>query len=368
MAASSDHLARTPLHGWHEAHGGRMVEFGGWSMPVQYASIVDEHRAVRTGVGLFDIGHMGRLEFRGPGALGLLERATTNHVARLAPGRIQYSLICDEAGGVRDDVLVYRLPGGLFTMVCNASNRGKVLADLRAAGDADAAGLVDLTEATAMIAVQGPLAEGLVAELVAGCDVRSLAYYACDQGAVLDGTPALVSRTGYTGEDGFELIVPAAAGMALWERLLEHGAPRGARPCGLGARDTLRLEAGMPLYGHELSEAIDPYEAGLGWAVKLDKGEFVGREALRSRKAARRRQRIGLAVEGKRIARQGAEVYDAAGRRVGEVTSGTFSPSLDRAVAMALVERGAAGPFEVDVRGTRAAAAAVPLPFYRRPA
>jgi aminomethyltransferase len=361
-------LATTPLHPWHAAHGGRLVEFGGWSMPVQYSSILDEHRAVRTGVGLFDISHMGRLEFAGPGALALLERATTNHVARLAPGQIQYALICNEAGGVRDDVLVYRLPGGRFTMVCNASNRSKVLEHLRAIGDVEAAGLRDATEATAMIAVQGTLAEGLVVQVVAGCDPRSLGYYRCDQGAVLDGTPALVSRTGYTGEDGFELIIPAVAAVALWERLLELGRDRGVRPCGLGARDTLRLEAAMPLYGHELEETIDPYEAGLGWAVKLAKGDFVGREALRARKAAPRRTRVGLAIEGKRIARQGAEVLDRSGRRLGEVTSGTFSPSLERAIAMAYVAPGTAGPLSVDVRGTPVGAEIEPLPFYRRSA
>ncbi len=365
----SDSLLLTPLHAWHAANGGRMVEFGGWSMPVQYGSIVEEHRAVRSGVGLFDISHMGRLDFDGPKALELLERVTTNHVARLVPGQIQYSLICNESGGVRDDVLVYRLPGGRFTMVCNASNREKVLGHLRASGDVAAAGLNDKTQTTAMIAVQGPLAAGLVESIVETCDVSALGYYRCGLGSVLDGAPALISRTGYTGEDGFELIVPTEAAEPLWTRLMEAGLDRGTIPCGLGARDTLRLEAAMPLYGHELSEEVDPYEVGLGWAVKPGKGEFVGRTALIARKGSPRLARIGLTLEGKRIARQGAIVFGPGDRPIGQVSSGTFSPTLERGIAMALVERDYAdSAVEVDVRGTRAGVSVVPLPFYRRPA
>ncbi|GIW88554.1 MAG: aminomethyltransferase [Isosphaeraceae bacterium] len=363
---SSQPLAITPLNGWHASHGGRLVEFAGWSMPVQYSSISDEHQAVRNRVGLFDISHMGRLECDGPDALEALERATTNHVARLAPGQVQYSLICNERGGIRDDVLVYRLPGGRFLMVCNASNRAKVIEHLKSIGGTGSAGLRDATEATAMIAVQGPSAAEVIGRVIPGGGAADLDRYHSAEVAVLDGTPVWISRTGYTGEDGFELIVPADMAVRLWEELLEQGASYGIQPCGLGARDTLRLEAGLPLYGHELDESIHPYEAGLGWAVKLGKGPFVGREALERLRSSPGRIRVGLVLEGKRIARQGAEVRTARGEPIGVVTSGTFSPTLQRSIAMAYVESGTTGPLRVEIRGTETTAELVPLPFYRR--
>lgn len=359
-------MLETPLHKWHQSHGSRMVEFGGWSMPIQYTTIVEEHHTVRAAVGLFDISHMGRLAFEGPAALDWLESVSSNQVAKLAPGQIQYSLITNESGGIHDDVLIYRLPDESYFMVCNASNREKVVAHLHAHLDGRAAKLRDLTFERAMIAVQGPAAAHLVDLLTQGSTPGSLGYYRCDQAQVLDGVDALISRTGYTGEDGFELIVPADAAVALWEALLERGAASGIRPCGLGARDTLRFEAAMPLYGHELSEEIDPFEAGLAWAVKLKKGEFVGRGALERRKAQPRRTRVGLALEGKRIARQGALVLDSQARVIGEVTSGTFAPTLEQSLAMALVELGAQ-PAQVDIRGHATPCRLTPLPFYRRP-
>lgn len=357
---------QTPLHAWHAAHGGRMVEFGGWSMPVQYTSIVEEHRAVRTRAGLFDISHMGRINFEGD-ALPWLESVTTNEVARLKPGQIQYSLMPNERGGLIDDVLVYRRADGGYAMVCNASNRENVLAQLEARRGGRDARLVDQTRERAMIALQGPRAISILGTL-ASVDLNSILYYHSCEGTIL-GVPALYSRTGYTGEDGFELIVASAEATRVWEALLEAGGGA-VLPCGLGARDTLRFEAAMPLYGHELGPEIDPYEAGLGWAVKLGKGDFVGRAAIQARKSKRSRARVGLELGGKRIAREGAPVLNEAGERVGEVTSGTFAPTLEKSLAMAYVRKELAEVgtlVVVEIRGHREGARVVPLPFYRRP-
>jgi aminomethyltransferase len=360
-------LLETPLTSWHRAHGGRLVEFGGWSMPVQYTTIIEEHQAVRQRVGLFDISHMGRLGFDGPDALGWLEQVTTNHVARLKEGQIQYSLMANEQGGVIDDVLVYRLPAG-YGMVCNASNRTRVLAQLdRFRPAAQGTVLADRTRDTAMIAVQGPEALATLQPLV-DAPLDPLGYYHAILARVLGSVDALVSRTGYTGEDGFELVVAADQAVRVWEALLESGRPRGIVPCGLGARDTLRLEAAMPLYGHELADSINPYAAGVGWAVKLGKGQFVGREALREFKERPGPLRVGLRLEGKRIARQGHTVLKG-GQQVGIVTSGTFAPTLGQSVAMAYVDPAASEPgttLAVDVRGHLEPAQVVKLPFYQR--
>jgi aminomethyltransferase len=363
---ADDTTLRTPLHAWHTSHGGRMVEFGGWSMPVQYTTIVEEHQAVRRRVGLFDISHMGRLTFSGPDALGWLEGVTTNHVARLAVDQIQYSLMANERGGLIDDVLVYRLPSG-YAMVCNASNRHAVLAQLERHRPATGTELTDRTVGTAMIAVQGPAALETLQPLF-DAPLAPLKYYHSTTGRLLGDVDAVVSRTGYTGEDGFELMIAGEAAGRVWTALLESGSGLGVVPCGLGARDTLRFEAGMPLYGHELSEDINPYASGVGWAVKLAKGDFVGREALRRFKADPGRARVGLRLAGKRIARQGSPVLDG-GRPVGTVTSGTFSPTLGETLAMALVEPGVAEvgtPLSVEVRGHHESAVVTGLPFYRR--
>lgn len=360
-------LLTTPLHAWHSAHGGRLVEFGGWSMPVQYGSIVEEHQAVRNRVGLFDIGHMGRLRFDGPEALALLESATTNSVAKLEPGQIQYSLMVHDDGGVLDDILVYRLmEPGEYGVVCNASNRAKVVGQFERLGRGRDATLHDMTRETAMIAVQGPFAAELLGR-IAGADLQPVKYYH-HTGGVAAGQTVSISRTGYTGEDGFEVIIAADAAEALWKELLEAGNNLGAIACGLGARDTLRFEAAMPLYGHEMDETVNPYAAGLGWAVKLNKGDFVGREALRQAKKASGKARVGIALEGKRIARQGS-VVSLNGSPVGAVTSGTFAPTLGKSLAMALVDLTAAADgtkLTVDVRGHAEPAQVVPLPFYRR--
>ena len=364
--SSNDSLKKTPLYDWHSEHGGRLVEFGGWSMPVQYTTIADEHRAVRERVGLFDISHMGRLTFDGSGVLDWIERVTTNQAARLADLQIQYSLLTNEQGGVIDDVLVYRQPFAYF-IVCNASNRDAVKGQFERRREGAQGNFVDRTVDTAMIALQGPRALETLAPLFDQA-LPSVPYYYLTMGRLLGRVNAVVSRTGYTGEDGFELIVGAASAQEVWNALLESGRVHGIEPCGLGARDTLRLEAAMPLYGHELSESIDPYTAGVGWAVKLDKGDFTGREALLRLKASRLSARVGLELTGKRIARQGSLVL-AGEREVGQVTSGTFSPTLQISLAMAIIDRAAPPPRPsrtVDVRGHREAARVVGLPFYKR--
>lgn len=363
---SAESALKTPLHGWHTSRGARIVEFGGWAMPVQYTSIVAEHTAVRRRVGLFDVSHMGRLTFDGADALPWLEHVTTNQVARLVDGQAQYSLMANGGGGLIDDVLVYRTRPG-YLLVCNASNRTHVLAQVERHREGRSARLTDRTTDTAMIAVQGPAALETLQPLF-DAPLGPLAKYHLTTGRLLGDVDAVVSRTGYTGEDGFELILAADAAERVWQSLIDSGGPHGILPCGLGARDTLRFEAAMPLYGHELNEAVNPYAVGLGWAVKLDKGEFVGRDALTAFKGRPGQVRVGLKLEGKRIARTGCEVFhdDAP---AGLVTSGTFAPTLGQSLAMALVDPASSQvetELSVDVRGRREPARVVALPFYRR--
>lgn len=354
---------RTPLQAWHVAQGATLVEFAGWEMPIRYSSITEEHQAVRTTSGLFDVSHMGRLAFVGEGAIALIQRVWTNDATTMKVGQVRYGLICNEEGGILDDVLVYRRPDG-WAMVVNASNRAKILAWLEQhRGDLDV-GIDDQTEATCMLAVQGPKALEVCARLFED-DPAALKYYFC-RPTRFQGEPCLVSRTGYTGEDGLEVIASGSLAAALADRIIE----RGALPCGLGARDTLRLEAAMPLYGHELSETTDPLQAGLGWAVKLDKGEFLGRSALLRREQDRTRPvRVGLEVEGRRAAREGARVL-VNQAPVGVVTSGTITPTLGKAIAMAYVapeQAGLGATLAVEVGKAQATARVVGLPFYRRP-
>ncbi len=353
----------TPLFNWHVARGARMVDFAGWDMPIHYTGIVEEHTAVRTGVGVFDVSHMGRLSFGGPDTAAFVQSVFTNDVSTMKDFQARLGFLCNDAGGVRDDVLVYRWPYG-WAMVVNASNREKIVGWLYERKGNRNVELTDRTTATCMLAVQGPRAVELCSGLT-DADPSKLAYYHAAATRCL-GEQCVVSRTGYTGEDGLEFMLGAAAGVALWEELVR----RGAVPCGLGARDTLRLEAGMALYGHELNEETDPFHAGLGWAVKLDKGEFVGRDALLRRRDDRTAPvRVGLELEGKRIAREGCPVVRD-GRPVGRVTSGTFSPTFQKALAMAYVEPASAAvgtALHADVRGKPEAARVVPLPFYRRP-
>jgi aminomethyltransferase len=345
-----------------------MVAFAGWEMPVQYAGVIEEHRAVRSAAGLFDVSHMGELRVAGAGAEAFLQRLTPNDVAQLTPGRAHYSALLEERGGYLDDLIVYRLGGEEFLLVVNAANAAADFAWIahHAAG-APEVSVEDVSERYALLALQGPRAQEILAPLT-GADLAGLRYYRFAPGAVA-GAPALVARTGYTGEDGFELFLAPADAPAAWDALLAAGAAAGLQPAGLGARDTLRLEAGMALYGHEIDASTTPFEAGLDWVVKLDKGDFLGRAALvEQREAGVPRRLAGFEMRERGIARQGHTVYSG-DRAVGRVTSGTWSPTFEKALGMALVESEHARPgseVAIEVRGKRLAAALVPLPFYRR--
>lgn len=360
-------LARTPLYDWHASHGARMVDFAGWSMPVQYTSIVAEHQAVRGAVGVFDISHMGRLRFDGPDAAAALDRLLTRRVVDLKPRRIRYALVTNDQGGILDDVLVYRLADAAgqpyYLLVVNASNRLKILEWIERKLPAGNVHCTDVTHDWAMIAVQGPRALETAQPLV-GVELAKLKYYTGAE-TLVAGHGGIVSRTGYTGEDGCELVVGSAVAERVWQALVDAG----ATPAGLGCRDTLRLEAAMPLYGHELSEEIDPLQAGLDFAVDLEGRSFPGRDVLASREIdPHRPRRVGLELEGKRVPREGFQVI-AGGRPIGRITSGTFSPTLQRPIAMAYIEPAFTSPgaqVAVDVRGRAEPARIVGLPFYRR--
>ncbi|QDT17816.1 glycine cleavage system aminomethyltransferase GcvT [Alienimonas californiensis] len=364
-------LKTTPLHAVHLAAGGHMVDFASYDMPVRYGTIVAEHDAVRTAAGLFDISHMGRVRFSGPDAAALLDRLLTNRVPT-EPGRVKYGLLCREDGGILDDVLTTRLADD-WLMVVNASNRPTCLEWFHRQADGVDVAIDDHTADTAMIAVQGPECAEIVSHVVHMPLLETLGYYRASP-AVWERpgespVEITVSRTGYTGEDGFELIVPAESAEEMWRELLEVGSSHGLVPCGLGCRDTLRLEAGMPLYGHELSTETDPLTAGLGFAVALEKGDFLGRDAIRKVKEAGPKQvRVGFEMRGRRVAREGAAVLRG-GEAVGVVTSGTHSPTLGKAIGMAYVPPDAAAEgteLEIDVRGRAEPAVVVSLPFYKR--
>jgi aminomethyltransferase len=361
---------RTPLTEVHRELGARLIEFGGWLMPVQYGSILEEHAAVRERAGLFDLSHMGELYVEGPDAGAALAAALVTNPPSLAIGRAQYSMICMPDGGVIDDLIVYRLAESRFLVVANAGNAATVSDTLAERLGRFKAVLDDRSLATGLLAVQGPLAAGVLGPLT-DVDLGTLRYYAIAEGAVA-GIPAMVARTGYTGEDGFEVFVDTDRTAELWAILLAAVRSAGGLPVGLGARDTLRLEAGMPLYGNELDLHTTPYEAGLGRVVKLDKpGDFVGRAALeRVARDGPARKLVGLVVEGRGIARHGHPVW-VGDRRTGIVTSGTQSPTLGVPIAMAYVAPGDAAPgtvVDVEIRDARVPARVVALPFYRRQA
>lgn len=363
-------MLKTALTDWHAENGGKMVDFAGWSMPVQYRSIVDEHQAVRTAAGLFDVSHMGRLRFENPEAEALLEGLATRKVAGMGTGRIRYSLMTNETGGILDDVLIYKLAeldgSEKFWMVVNASNREKIVSWLKKHDPENQAGMEDRTTATAMIAVQGPKAINLVDGLL-DISVGDLKYYT-GQFVSYQGYPLLVSRTGYTGEDGVELVPPSDKAVELWRTILDLGKGDGVMPAGLGARDTLRLEAAMPLYGHELSEEINPAQADVGFAINLKDRQFVGHDAIVSA-AADLPRRVGLQLEGRRPAREHAPIKSGE-QVIGEVTSGTFSPTLQQPIAMGYVDPAYAvvgTQVDVDIRGKIHLAQVVELPFYSRP-
>jgi aminomethyltransferase len=349
-----------------------MVDFAGWSMPVQYHSIVEEHHATRKAVGLFDISHMGRLIIDGTDSSRFLDSLLTRRIDDMNPGQVRYSLLCNETGGVLDDVLVYQIQlpeGGLsgYGLVVNASNRAKVVSWLNQRhGDFDV-NIDDKTSEYAMIAVQGPRAIELL-DAISEYELTSLRYYHGVMTRVASFR-SFVSRTGYTGEDGCEIICDAADAGIIWTRLHERARDVGGGAVGLAARDTLRLEAGMPLYGHELTEQINPVQAGLDFAVNLRGREFVGRTAIMAAQGNEQQPvRVGLQLEGKRPAREGAVILQG-DRPAGSVTSGTFSPTFERPIAMGYVKPSASAPgspLAVDIRGQHHAAQVVPLPFYQR--
>ena len=366
----TDHLEpprETALVDVHRALGARLIDFAGWLMPVQYAGILEEHRAVRERAGLFDLSHMGELFVEGDDAGDALAAALVTDPRTLAVGRAHYSMICAPDGGIIDDLIVYRLGSERFLVVANAGNAAVVSDELAARLAGWKAVLDDRSLATSLVAIQGPRAAGILGPLT-DVDLGSLKYYAIAEGQVA-GIPALVARTGYTGEDGFELFVDWAKGPAAWQVLAEAGRSADVVPCGLGARDTLRLEAGMPLYGNELDRQTTPFDAGLGRVVKLEKpGEFVGRAALeRAQREGPSKRLVGLRVTGRGIARHGYGVI-AGERATGVVTSGTQSPTLGYPIAMAYVAPGDGEPgtmLDVEIRDQRVAAEVVPLPFYK---
>lgn len=336
-----------------------MVDFGGWDMPVSYGPIGPEHQATRHEAGLFDIGHMGQVLVEGPGALDYLQRVTTNDVSTLYDGRMQYSLLPNAEGGLHDDIIVTRRGADRYYVVVNAGNTVADLAWMRS--QAPAGLTVKLWEGQTLLALQGPLAQPLLQPLV-DCDLESLKYYHLRSDSVLEH-PALISRSGYTGEDGFEISLPAAAALAVWESL----AGAGAIPVGLGARNTLRLEAAYPLYGHEIDATTSPYEAGLGWVVKPGKGDFVGRAAMLKTKDAPPRKLAGFRLLEKGVARDGYAVLDEGGATVGRVTSGAPAPSLDNAcIGLAYLPVAMAVPgasIRIEVRGRALRAEVVKTPF-----
>jgi aminomethyltransferase len=364
-------LLQTALVERHRSLGGRLIDFAGWEMPVQYSGILDEHRAVRERVGLFDLSHMGEVWVTGPEAGAGLASALVTDPPRLAEGRAHYSMICAPDGGIIDDLIVYRVAPERFMVVPNASNREVVVAELRDRLSGFDAAIDDASLRTSLVAIQGPRAAEVLAPLT-DVDLASLKYYAIVEGHAC-GKPALIARTGYTGEDGFELFLEWDDALAVWDALMDAGRAAGIEPCGLGARDTLRLEAGMPLYGNELGRDTNPFEAGLGRVVKLDKAnDFIGRAALEQVAAqGPSKQLVGLRLNGRAIARHGAAVRAPDSlSEIGVVTSGAPSPTLAVPIAMAYVPpaNSAVGTMvDVAIRSASAQAEIVPLPFYKRP-
>jgi aminomethyltransferase len=371
--ATTASLKKTPLNSRHRSSGARMVPFAGWDMPVEYSGITGEHLAVRTRAGLFDVSHMGEIEIAGKDALAAVQRISSNDASRLQVGQAQYSGLLTPEGTFVDDLLVYRLAPAHFLLVVNAGNIAKDYAwmagHIGGVGDAVA---VDASSRYALLALQGPAALGILQTLT-GIDLTSLKYYWFAHGEVAN-VRATVSRTGYTGEDGFEILIPPGSADRVWLAILQAGADAGVIPCGLGARDTLRLEAGMRLHGNDIDETTTALEADLGWIVGWKKDDFIGAATLRAQKGnGVGRKLVGFEMAERGIARHGYEVHAAAGGPtgpIGQVTSGTQTPFLKKAIGMAYVPvaySSADSEFDVDIRGRRTRARVVPMPFYKRP-
>jgi aminomethyltransferase len=361
-------LKKTPLHARHRALGARMVEFGGWDMPVEYSGIVDEHMAVRTRAGVFDVSHMGEIEIAGSDALKAVQHITSNDAGKLADNQIQYSALTTPQGGFVDDVLTYRLAADHFMLVVNASNIMKdfhwIAEHVKGVGDAAA---VNTSSRYALIAIQGPAAKDILQSLT-GVDLSSIKYYWFATGEVAN-VRVTISRTGYTGEDGFEVFAPPNAAERVWDAMLQAGKSAGAVPAGLGARDTLRLEASMRLYGNDMDESTTVVEADLGWIVGWKKDAFIGSDVLKEQKTqGAPRKLVGFEMVDRAIGRHGYDAY-IGGEKAGVVTSGTQTPFLKKAIGMAYLPSASSAPgteFEVDIRGRKAKAVVVPMPFYKR--
>ena len=368
---SVEQLLKTPMHQWHVDNNGRMVVFAGWSMPVQYSSIMDEHHQTRNAIGMFDVSHMGRLYFSGSDIDVFLDTLTTRRVARVECGKIRYSLMTNESGGILDDVLVYHLPdinGTPFhMMVVNASNREKIVSWIQSKLGDSGIQLNDRTTQTAMIAIQGPKANEAVAKL-SDTDPQTLPYYTGTTTKVC-GTEVILSRTGYTGEDGCEIICENEHAQNIWSEVFKLAQDVGGGATGLAARDTLRLEAGMPLYGHELNEQINPAQTDLKFAIQMKDRKFTGRSSIATaRKDKSLSVRIGLELEGKRAAREECQVFSG-DKNIGFVTSGTYAPTLEKSISMAYVDPAFAAvgtEVIVDIRGKSHPAKVVNVPFYKR--
>lgn len=361
-------LKRTPLYETHLAHGARMVPFGGWEMPVQYSGIKDEHLAVRTRVGLFDVSHMGEFEIRGPRLVEFINYLCANDATKLTVGRAQYSMLLNERGGTIDDIIVYRIAEERALMVVNAGNIEKDWAHVAAvAATFEGVTVTDRSDEYGLLAVQGPQAEALVNDLI-NLDVREMGYYTVAEGKIGE-VEVIVARTGYTGEDGFELFVRGEDAPGLWARVMEAGQSYGIQPAGLGARDTLRLEASMPLYGHELDDDTSPVEAGLGIFVSKE-GDFIGAARQRELRAqGSPRKLVMLKLKERGVAREGYKVLAGSGEEIGVVTSGTMAPYLNEAIAQAYVDPAHAKvgtTVNVDIRGRHVMAEVVQRPFYKR--
>jgi len=368
MHDDSSQLKRTPLYEQHRALGARLVEFGGWEMPVQYSSILEEHEAVRTRAGLFDVSHMGEFKVEGPDALDFLQYLVPNDVSRLAIHQALYTQLCLPNGNVIDDLLIYRLAEQHYMLVVNASNIANDFAWINGQTSHFQHVVVsDQSETTALVAVQGPLAEEILQPLT-DINLKSIRYYHCIAG-LIDGVNSIISRTGYTGEDGFEIYCSPADVIKLWKDILAVGRPRGLLPAGLGARDTLRLEAGYCLYGHELDEQTNPLEAQLGWTVKFNSGMFIGRDALlKVKEQGPKRLLVGIELLGRGVPRSGYALYEQ-DQQIGSLTSGAPGPTIHKNIGMGYVETARATigrQVQVDIRGKRIAAQIVALPFYKR--
>jgi aminomethyltransferase len=360
-------LKRTPLYEQHLALGARLVEFGGWEMPVQYSSILEEHRAVRTRAGLFDVSHMGEFKVEGKDALAFLQYLVPNDVGRLAIHQALYSQLCLPDGGTIDDLIIYYLAENHYMMVVNAANIDKDFAWVEKQARNFDVQATNQSDATALLALQGPESLAILQPLT-GEDLSAIRYYHYTPGMV-DGINCIISRTGYTGEDGFELYCAPVDVVKLWNDLLAAGKQHGLLPAGLGARDTLRLEAGYCLYGHELDEQTNPLEANLGWTVKLNKGDFIGRDALlKVKEEGLKRKLIGIEMIERGVSRGGYAIFEN-DQQIGALTSGAPSPTLNKNIGMGYVEAAhavAGKTVQVDIRGKRTAAQIVALPFYKR--